>query len=187
MAPTLESQRLILRPWRDEDVEPWVTMSADERVMEFFPSTYDRAEAKAQAARMRERLDRNGYGFWVLEVKDGLPFAGFIALAEVPFDAHFTPALEVGWRLPYAAWGHGYATEGARLALSFASDRMNRTEVVSMTAAINLRSRRVMERLGMTREEADDFDHPRLAVGHRLRRHVLYRIGVRGPTTSKSD
>lgn len=150
-------------------------MGADPRVMEFFPSTYDRVQAEASASRMRERLDRNGYGWWVLEVKGGPAFAGVIALQDVPFEAHFTPALEVGWRLIYEQWGHGYATEAARAAIDFAFSDLGRTEVVAMTAAINLRSQRVMQRLGMTYDATDDFENPLPDVGDRLRPHVLYR------------
>ena len=120
MAPTLETERLLIRPWRDDDVEPWIAMGLDARVMEFFPSVYTRVEAAAAATRMRQRLEQNGYGWWVVEVKNGTPFAGVIALQDVPFDAHFTPALEVGWRLGYDHWGAGYASEGARAALAYA-------------------------------------------------------------------
>jgi ribosomal-protein-alanine N-acetyltransferase len=125
---------------------------------------------------MRERLERNGYGFWVVEVKGGASFVGVVALMDVPSDLPFAPALEVGWRLRYASWGRGYATEGARRLLAFAFDELERDEVVSITAAINLRSQRVMQRLGMTRDLAGDFEHPRIAPGHRIRPHVLYRL-----------
>jgi RimJ/RimL family protein N-acetyltransferase len=102
-------------------------------------------------------------------------FVGFVGLSEPDFDALFTPAVEVGWRLGREHWGHGYATEGARAAIAFAFDELGLREIVSFTAASNDRSRRVMERLGMTHDAADDFDHPSLAPGHPLRRHVLYR------------
>jgi RimJ/RimL family protein N-acetyltransferase len=176
MAPRIETPRLVLRPWQDEDVEHWVAMSADPRVMEFFPSVSERFEAEAMAARLRERLEQNAYGWWVVEVKGGPLFAGAISLQDVPFESHFTPALEVGWRLVHDRWGHGYATEGAHAALDYAFGTLGHHEVVAMTAAVNLRSQRVMQRLGMTHDPADDFDHPRLPEGDRLRRHVLYRI-----------
>lgn len=175
-APTILTPRLQLRAWRDSDIEPWIAMGADERVMEFFPGTYDRAKAISVAALIRAALDANGYGWWVLEPKTGPPFGGVVALQDVPFEAPFTPAIEVGWRLPYELWGKGYATEGARAALDFAFERLGVREVVAMTSALNLRSQRVMERLGMTREPADDFDHPRIEAGNRLQRHVLYRL-----------
>jgi len=175
VAAIIETARLILRPWRDADVDEWVAMSADPRVMEFFASTQERADAETAAAVMRERMDRNGFGWWALDVKGGASFAGVIALQDVPFGAPFTPAFEVGWRLAHEHWGRGYATEGARAALEFAFAELQHEEVVAMTAAVNLRSQMVMRRLGMTHDETDDFDHPRLALGHRLRRHVLYR------------
>jgi len=175
-APTIESARLTLRGWRDDDVEPWIAMGADERVMEFFPETYDRPKALSIAALIRAALDANGFGWWVLEPKEGPSFGGVIALQAVPFEAPFTPAIEVGWRLPHELWGKGYATEGALAALSFAFDKLRVDEVVAMTSALNLRSQRVMERLGMTRDPADDFDHPKIPAGNRLQRHVLYRI-----------
>jgi len=175
-APTIFTPRLVLRTWRDSDIEPWVAMGADERVMEFFPGTYDRPRAVSMAALVRAALDANGYGWWVLEPKDGPSFGGVIALQDVPFEAPFTPAIEIGWRLPYAIWGKGYATEGARAALDFAFERLAVDEVVAMTSVLNLRSQRVMERLGMTRDPGEDFDHPRIAAGDRLQKHVLYRV-----------
>lgn len=175
-APTLETPRLLLRPWRDTDLEPWFALNADPRVMEFFPALYTRAEAERTMTLMREYLERDGYGWWVLERKDGASFAGVIALQDVPFSAAFTPATEVGWRLAHAYWGSGYATEGARAALDFAFKQRELLEVVAMTATTNVRSQRVMERLGMTHDPRDDFDHPRIEPGHPLHRHVLYRV-----------
>ena len=180
VGPTLESERLLLRPWKDEDVEAWVAMGADPRVMEYFPSTYDREYAEAMAARLRARLERDGYGWWVIEVKGVSAFAGVIALQDVPFEAPFTPAVEIGWRLSYEHWGRGYATEGAARTLRFAFEVLGLNEVVAMTAATNRRSARVMERLGMQRNPADDFEHPRLPEGHRIRPHILYRLAAPG-------
>jgi RimJ/RimL family protein N-acetyltransferase len=173
--PVIETPRLILRGWRDGDVEAWVRMNADPRVTEFFMQTYTREYSESRAAVVRAELERNGYGWWVAEIKDGQRFAGAIVLREVPFEAHFTPAREVGWRFAFEHWGHGYATEGAAAALDFAFTRLAWSEVVAFTAAVNLRSQRVMERLGMTHDVADDFDHPEVEAGHRLCRHLLYR------------
>jgi ribosomal-protein-alanine N-acetyltransferase len=167
---------LILRDWRDTDIEPWIAMNADPRVTEFFPRTYTRTLSEASAAAVRRALEENGYGWWAVEIRGGAPFAGVIALQKVPFSAQFTPANEIGWRFSFENWGHGYATEGAAAALDFAFNRLKWREVVAFTAASNVRSRRVMERLGMTRDPADDFDHPKIERGHKLRRHVLYRI-----------
>jgi RimJ/RimL family protein N-acetyltransferase len=171
----LETPRLFLRGWRAEDVEPWVRMNADARVREFFPGVATRDESLAVAARLRAALRRDGYGWWILETRRDEAFAGVIALQPVPFEAHFTPVHEIGWRLAFDAWGRGYATEGAAAVLRLAFERLDLPEVVALTASTNRRSRAVMERLGMTHDPADDFDHPRLAQGDRLRRHVLYR------------
>jgi RimJ/RimL family protein N-acetyltransferase len=175
-APTIETKRLRLRPWRDEDVQPWAEMHADARFNEFFAHADDHALSIARAARLRARLDRDGFGWWIVEPKAGGGFAGVIALLDVPTELHFTPALEVGWLLPLASWGKGYATEGGAAAIRFAFERLHREEVVAMTAALNARSQRVMQRLGMSRDVRDDFDHPDVEVGHRLRPHVLFRI-----------
>lgn len=178
MAPTLESERLLLRPWRDQDVPHWVSMGADPRVMRFFPATYEAEYAEKMAARLRERLEADGYGWWVLEAKDVSPFAGVICLEPVPFEAAFTPAFEIGWRLKAEHWGRGYATEGAALAARFGFDVLHLDEIVAMTAVQNLPSQRVMQRLGMTHDPRDDFDHPRLDEVHPLRRHVLRRLAA---------
>jgi len=143
--------------------------------MAFLGPTIERTRATLDAAMLAARLEQNGYGWWVLEVKNDVPFAGLVALQNVPFEAHFTPALEVGWRLAAEQWGNGYATEGARAALAFAFGQLGRNEVVAMTAKINLQSQRVMQRLGMTNDLAEDFENPRVAEGAKLRPHVLYR------------
>jgi RimJ/RimL family protein N-acetyltransferase len=172
----LETPRLILREWRDADVDAWAVMGTDPRVMEHFPALHDRSQSEASAARFRDRLERDGYGWWPIEVKGGAAFAGVILLQAIPFESHFTPAIEVGWWLAHEHWGNGYATEGARAALDFAFNELQRTEVVAITTPVNVRSQRVMQRLGMTRDPRDDFEHPWIAEGHRLRTHVLYRL-----------
>jgi RimJ/RimL family protein N-acetyltransferase len=150
-------------------------MNADPRVTEFLGRSYTRALSESQAFAMRRQLELLGYGWWVVEVRAGARFAGVIALQDVPFEAPFTPAREVGWRFAYDHWGHGYATEGARAALDFAFEQLGWHEVVAFTAALNLRSQKVMERMGMSHDPNDDFDHPRIPEGHPLRRHLLYR------------
>jgi RimJ/RimL family protein N-acetyltransferase len=173
---SIETPRLLLRHWRDSDIEPWVTMNLDRRVTEFFTSEYTRPIVESAAVLRRRELDERGYGWWVVEVRGGTPFAGVVALGEVPFEAHFTPAREVGWRLAPEHWGKGYATEGARGALEHAFAVLGWDEVVAMTAVQNVRSQRVMDRLGMTRDPSDDFEHPKVREGSPLRRHVLYRL-----------
>ncbi len=174
--PTIETPRLLLRGWQDADIDPFVEMNADRRVMEFFPSTHDRARAETMAAQRRMFLERNGYGWWVIEVKETRNFAGTICIDDIHYEVPFTPPREVGWQLPFDSWGHGYTTEGAKAALDFAFEELEWDEVVAITAAVNKRSQRVMQRLGMIRDTAGDFDHPRVEQGHQLRRHVLYRI-----------
>jgi RimJ/RimL family protein N-acetyltransferase len=163
--------------------------------MRYFPQTLSAAESDAFAARIEAVLREQGWGLWAVEVPGGAPFIGFVGLNRVPFHARFTPAIEVGWRLDRRYWGHGYATEAGCASLDFAFDQLRSEEIVSFTAAVNDRSRRVMDRLGMTHDPADDFDHPALTDGP-LRRHVLYRMtrtqwwdadrdgrGRRGPAT----
>jgi RimJ/RimL family protein N-acetyltransferase len=172
----LRTERLLLRHWRDDDVEPFAALSADPEVMRFYPATLSLAESEAYVDRARAALEERGWGLWAVEETAGATFLGVVGLHDVPFRAHFTPAVEVGWRLARAHWGRGYATEAARASLAYAFGDLGLDEVVSFTTRANERSRRVMERLGLTHDPADDFDHPALAPGHPLRRHVLYRL-----------
>jgi len=174
--PVFKTSRLIVRGWRDDDVESWVQMNADPKVMKFLLRRYTRELSESIVRAIRETLERVGYGWWVVEVRGGLSFAGVICLQDVPFSAPFTPAREIGWRFAFEAWGRGYATEAASAALGFAFDQLNWNEVVAFTSVANVRSQRVMQRLGMRHDPRDDFDHPRLEEGHPLRRHLLYRI-----------
>jgi RimJ/RimL family protein N-acetyltransferase len=175
-APTLETARLRLRPWRDEDLEPFAALTADPRVMRYFPATLDRAQSDRLAARIREGLSERMFGFWAIEVPGSADFVGFTGLSVPPFDAHFTPCVEVGWRLSYDHWGKGYASEAAAAALSYGFDSLGLDEIVAFTVPANRRSIAVMQRVGMTRSPADDFLHPSLPEGHPLRPHVLYRL-----------
>ena len=143
--------------------------------MEYFPSTLSSPESDVLADAISSHLDEHGWGLWAVDIPEVTSFAGFIGLSRPRFEAHFTPCTEVGWRLDPEFWGHGYATEGAMAALRFGFDTLGFDEIVSFTTASNMPSRRVMERIGMTHDPRDDFDHPSLAVGHKLRRHVLYR------------
>ena len=177
---TLTTPRVRLRPWRDEDLDSLVGLNADPRVMEHFPAPLTRAESEAMLARLRAHFERHGFGFWAAEARgDGAGAAqwiGLVGLAVPTIEAHFTPCVEIGWRLLPQWWGRGFATEAARAALAFGFETLGLGEVVAYTALPNERSRRVMERIGMTRAEADDFDHPMAPEGHRLRRCVLYRL-----------
>jgi ribosomal-protein-alanine N-acetyltransferase len=171
----LETERLLLRQWLPEDLEPFAAHSADPEVMRYFRSTLSREQSDALARDFAQAIGERGWGFWAVEARDGPRFIGFVGVSEPHFEAHFTPAVEVGWRLGREHWGHGYATEAARAAVDFGFRELELSEIVALTIPDNLRSRRVMERLGMTRDPADDFDHPNLPDWP-LRRHVLYRL-----------
>jgi RimJ/RimL family protein N-acetyltransferase len=174
--PVLDTERLVLRGWRDADREPFAALNSDPAVMEHFPGTLDPAESDALVDRILERWAADGLGLWAIERREDGAFLGFAGLAAPTFEAPFTPAMEIGWRLARSAWGRGYATEAARAVLDYAFDVLGFEEIVSFTVPANARSRRVMERLGMTHDQADDFDHPRFPPGHPIRRHVLYRL-----------
>lgn len=176
----LRTERLLLREWRDGDRAPFAALNADPVAMEHFPATLSRAESDAFVARMQARLVEHGWGLWALErLADG-EFLGFTGLAYFADGLPFAPATEVGWRLRREFWGHGYATEAGRAALRYAFSVLALDEVVSMTAVTNVASQRVMQRLGMTHDPADDFDHPRIPDGHPTKRHVLYRLRYTG-------
>jgi RimJ/RimL family protein N-acetyltransferase len=172
---TLVKPRLRLREWRDSDLAPFAALNADPEVMRYFPEPLDRAASDAMVGRIRDHFDRHGFGPWALEIPGVADCAGFVGLMVPAFEAHFTPCVEIGWRLTRAAWGRGYATEAARAVLDYAFTVLKADEVVAMTVPANRPSRAVMDRLGMTHDPADDFDHPRVPEGHALRRHVLYR------------
>lgn len=174
----LRTARLLLRRWRPDDLAPFAALNADPRVMEHFPATLTREESDAAAQRIEAHFEQHGFGLWAVEVVGGAPFVGFVGLAIPRFEARFTPCVEIGWRLAAEHWGHGYATEAAREALRFGFEALELAEILSFTVPANLRSRSVMEKLGMTHEAADDFDHPLLPAGHALSRHVLYRVSA---------
>jgi len=174
----IETTRLRLRRWLASDRVPFAALNADPLVMEHFPRVLSRDESNALADRIEAHFERHGFGLWAAEIRGSAPFVGFVGLAVPSFEASFTPCVEVGWRLAREHWGRGLATEGARAAVELASRDLGLREVVSYTVPANRRSRRVMEKLGMTHDPADDFDHPELPVGHPLRRHVLYRLAL---------
>jgi RimJ/RimL family protein N-acetyltransferase len=169
-----------LRQWRQEDLPVFAAMNADPRVMEFLPMVLSRAESDSLASRISESFAIRGFGAWAIEMPGIADFIGFAGLSVPRFEAHFTPCVEIGWRLAFEFWGFGFATEAASAALEFGFQEIGLEEIVSFTTRQNLRSRRVMERLGMTRSEEDDFLHPLLAEDHPLRPHVLYRVTSAG-------
>lgn len=187
VTPQLATPRLVLREWRDEDRAPFAELNADPRVAEFLSKPLDRAESDALVDRIVERWASDGHGLWAVERGEDGRFIGFVGLASPSFEAPFTPCVEVGWRLAPAAWGNGYATEAAREALRFGFEELGLEEIVSFTVPGNVRSRAVMERIGLTRDPADDFLHPNMPDGHRLRQHVLYRLGRESWLGARSD
>ena len=178
IAPVIETDRLLLRPWVDEDREAFAALNADPEVMRYFPSTLDRAESDALLDTARQRSGEDGICFQPVVVKESGSFIGFVGLNQPRHALPFAPCVEIGWRLARSAWGHGYASEAARAWLRFGFETLNLDEIVSFTTVTNTPSRRVMERLGMQRDKEGDFDHPALDGGHPLVRHVLYRLRV---------
>src|SRR5262249_2936117 len=168
--------RLYLRRWQASDRPPFAKMNADPRVVEFFPGPLSPAESDALVDRIEAHFEKHGFAQWAVEIPGVSPFAGFIGLSIPRFEAPFTPCIEIGWRLDAEHWNRGYATEGARAALAFGFQWLDADEIVSFTVPGNVRSRRVMEKLGMKHSPGDDFDHPLLPEAHPLHRHVLYRI-----------
>jgi RimJ/RimL family protein N-acetyltransferase len=172
----IRTARLRVRSWRADDFEAYAAMNADPRVMEFFPSALSREESRERFDRGNARLAAHGIGFWPVEVLGGARFIGIVGLARPDFEARFLPAVEIGWRLAAEHWGKGYATEAARAVLAFGFDRRGFQEIVSFTTTANVRSRRVMQKLGMRHAPEEDFQHPLIPEGHPLRPHVLYRL-----------
>jgi ribosomal-protein-alanine N-acetyltransferase len=174
--PELRTSRLLLRRWRDDDRDAFAAINADPVVMEHFPAPLGRQESDALADRIESGFEQRGWGLWAVEVPGTAAFVGFVGLNPATFDAPFTPAVEVGWRLAREHWGRGYATEGAHAALAFGFETLALDEIFSFTTYGNTRSRGVMQRLGMRHDPGDDFDNPNVPAGDPLRPHVLYRV-----------
>lgn len=172
----LETPRLILRRWRPEDIDPFHRINSDPQVMEFFPAPLTLDQTRSLVSRIESSFVEKGFGLWAAELKANGEMIGFIGLSVPAFGAPFMPCVEIGWRLSPAHWGKGLASEGARCSLEFAFRDLGLPEVVSFTSGLNQKSRRVMEKIGMAYNPADDFDHPLLPEGHWLRPHVLYRV-----------
>jgi RimJ/RimL family protein N-acetyltransferase len=177
--PELTTERLLLRGWREADREPWAAMNADPEVRRFFPGTLSRAESDAAVDRFQAGLLERGYGLWAVEVRATGEFAGFVGLNPAPDEVPAAPAMEIGWRLARAHWGQGIAPEAARVVSNRAFGPLGFTELVSFTTVTNAPSRRVMEKIGMTYDPADDFDNPGLKAWAETR-HVVYRLKLEG-------
>lgn len=170
----IETERLILRDWKEEDFSIFVSMNQDERVMEYFLKPLTVQESRAFYDRIREEIEERGYGLFAVEVKATGEFIGYVGLHHADFGTDFCPCVEIGWRLCASAWGNGYATEGAEACLKQAFNCWHLQKIYSFTSLPNRRSERVMQKIGMYKVE--EFDHPLVAAGHPLLRHVLYRI-----------
>lgn len=176
MASYIETERLILRDWQESDLEPFAALNQDARVMDFFPSLRSYKESIDSMQKMDGHIAEHGFGPFAVSLKTTGEFIGFIGIMVVDLDVPFAPAVEIGWRLAFEYWGKGYATEGAKAVLKYGFEKVNLSEIVSFTVPANRRSRHVMEKIGMHRDPKDDFDHPKIAMGNPLRKHVLYRL-----------
>ncbi len=176
MDKIIKTKRLILRPWKKEDLEPLSILNADPLIMEFLFTPLTREESRERLEVYIRHIEDHGWGLWAVSVPGISDFIGWIGLWPIGFDSHFTPAIEIGWRLLPEFWGRGYATEGAEASLRHGFDILKLDEIVSITVPANVRSKRVMEKLGMHSDPKDDFDHPKFPEGHPLKRHVLYRL-----------
>jgi RimJ/RimL family protein N-acetyltransferase len=172
----LMTERLVLTRWQPSDRLPFRQLNADTRVMEFMPAVLDAVGSDELMDRIERHFEEHGFGLFAAALREGGEFIGFVGLSVPSFNALFMPAVEIGWRLAAEYWGRGLATEAAREVLRFGFEELGLSSVVSFTSPANMRSRRVMERIGMRHDPAEDFDHPRLPEGHPLRRHVLYRL-----------
>lgn len=170
----IATERLVLRNWRPSDLEPWVALNADPEVMEHFPATHTPAESEALMAANRAVIDDRGWGLWAVERRADGAFLGFTGLMQLRESNPLAPGVEIGWRFARHAWGAGYASEAARGALAYGFEKLHLPEIVAFTATSNLRSQAVMDRIGMSRREELDFDHPALPKGHVLERHVVW-------------
>ncbi|MBS0286792.1 MAG: GNAT family N-acetyltransferase [Proteobacteria bacterium] len=173
---TFESQRLILREWKASDLTPFVLINQDPLVMEHMPCLLSEAESTAFRDRILAHFDKHGFGLYACEIKETGEFIGYVGLNIPAFEAHFTPTVEIGWRLASKHWGKGYATEGAKVILEKAFTEFKLPEVVSFTVPANIRSQRVMQKIGMHHLTQENFQHPLLPSDHPLSWHVLYRL-----------
>jgi RimJ/RimL family protein N-acetyltransferase len=169
-------EQLHLRQWQDTDLSAYAEMNSDPEVMRYFPAVLSEAESAASLNRLRRGIAERGWGVWAVEV-DGV-FAGMAGLSQVSFTAPFTPCVEILWRFRREFWGRSLAYRAAQEALAFGFRSLQLSEIVAFTAVPNTRSQRLMQRLGLRHNPDEDFDHPYIADGHGLRRHVLYRIGA---------
>lgn len=172
----LTTERLILRHWKEADLEPFAALNADPVVMEHFPKLSTLQETKEMIERIEAAFAKNTFGLWAVELKSTNEFIGFVGLARPNFDAHFTPCVEIGWRLAKEFWGKGYAPEAARESLKYGFEQSGLEEIIAITSTTNVNSMTVMKKIGMKTNPDENFPHPKLEDGHPLQMHVLYRL-----------
>ncbi len=170
----IETERLVLREWSDADKPAYIEMNRDEDVMEFFPSILTAEQSLQHIERINELIKKSGYGLFAAERKEDGAFIGFTGFSHPRFEASFTPCIEIGWRIASEFWNKGYATEAAKACILFGFDQIKWNDIYSFTSVLNIRSENVMKKIGMQKE--GEFDHPLLENGHRLQKHVLYKI-----------
>ena len=176
---SLKTKRLILRPWNQEDFEPFAQLNADSRMMEYFPALLTKAESNERAKTNKKKIEDDGWGKWAVSIQGSTEFIGMIGLFKLEkktFQVPFCPAVAVVWNIAVQHWGKGYATEGAKAAIEYAFQTLEFEEIVAFTVPQNARSRRVMEKIGMRYDPKDDFHHPNIPAENRFSRQVLYRI-----------
>lgn len=171
----LQTSRLKLRQWKDSDLIAFAKLNADPEVMQFYPNKLEKDESDNMALKLKDLIAKRGWGFWAIEEIETKKFIGFVGLHEPTYDLPVTPCVEIGWRLAKEYWGNGYATEASNISLDFAFNKLNLDKVYSFTSGENIKSRAVMERIGMANINKN-FEHPIIPKGHTLREHVLYRI-----------
>jgi len=174
--PTLKTERLILRPWEERDLKPFSHINCDPQVMEFYPHLLNYDESAALMHKMIADFSLRGYGFWAVEKQISSTFIGYIGLNYWDLQMPFSPCIDIGWRLSSKEWGHGYAIEGATAALDFGFQIIQLEEIVAMATSGNIRSHRVMQKLGMKSDPQENFEHPKVPKGDPLSLRLLYRL-----------
>lgn len=172
----VKTDRLLLRGWQEEDRDPLARLNSNPQVMEFLLNPLSYEESAARLEVYNQHIQEHGWGLWAVSAPSVSDFIGWIGLWPVGFNAHFTPAIEVGWRLLPEFWGQGYATEGARASLQYGFRVLKLNEIVSITVPANVRSRHVMRKIGMQHDPKDDFDYPKIPEEHPLKKHILCRL-----------
>ncbi len=172
----IETERLVLRRWNQNDAEVFAAINQDEKVIEFLRGAMSLKDCQEFIAETNRRIEKFGFGLWAAEVKEAKELIGFVGLHIPDFESHFTPCVEIGWRLAFKHWGKGYATEAAKEVLKVGFENFDLKEIVAITALQNFRSMKVMEKIGMKRDLSGDFNHPKLPLDHKLSRHALCKI-----------